>query len=56
MGIIKTKTSTLKTKNRQMVTSIEQSAPHNWVTKSAEYLAKPRAAKQEVMWQQITAD
>merc|ERR1739844_565160 len=42
--------------NFQMVTSINQAAPHNWVTKSTTYLALPRAAKHEIMWQQITAD
>ena len=41
----------------QMVTSIiDQQVPHNWVTKGAKYLALPRAAKHEVIWQQITAD
>ena len=53
--IIKNKTK-LTSINFQMVTSINQAAPHNWVTKSTTYLALPRAAKHEIMWQQITAD
>merc|ERR1712038_1548786 len=40
-----------------MVTSMERSdAPHNWVTKDSNYLALPRSAKHEIIWQQITAN
>ena len=40
-----------------MVTSMERSeASHNWVAKDNNYLALPRSAKHEIIWQQITAN
>ena len=39
-----------------MVTSMEHQGNHNWATKGPQYLALPRAAKQETIWHQVTAD